>query len=90
MVSVILTLWFWATPIFIPEEKLAKAGHWAVILVRVNPLTYFVRAYRELILGYRIPLLLRWGGIAAAAAIVVFVCGGLFFRYMKRGFADVL
>jgi lipopolysaccharide transport system permease protein len=90
VLSVILTLWFWATPIFITEDTLARAGHWAVVLVRLNPLTYFVRAYREAILGYRIPLLLHWGAIAAAVAIVVFVCGGLFFRYMKRGFADVL
>ena len=90
VLSVILTLWFWATPIFLPEGTLARAGHWAVLLVKLNPLTYFVRAYREAILGYRIPLLLHWGAIAAAVAIVVFVCGGLFFRYMKRGFADVL
>jgi homopolymeric O-antigen transport system permease protein len=90
VLSVILTLWFWATPIFINEETLAKAGPWAVTLVKMNPLTYFVRGYREAILGRRIPLLLHWGAIAAAVAIVVFVCGGLFFRYMKRGFADVL
>jgi lipopolysaccharide transport system permease protein len=90
VLSVILTLWFWATPIFIPEATVAKAGRWAVILIKVNPLTYFVRAYREAILGYRIPLLFRWGAIAAGVSVVVFVCGGLFFRYMKRGFADVL
>ncbi len=90
VLSVILTLWFWATPIFLPEGTMAKAGHWAVVLIKLNPLTYFVRAYREAIMGYRIPLLLHWGAIAAVVAIVVFVCGGLFFRYMKRGFADVL
>ena len=27
---------------------------------------------------------------SAGFGIVVFVAGGLFFRYMKRGFADVL
>lgn len=90
VLSVVLTLWFWATPIFIPEDRLAQAGHWAVVLVKANPLTYFVRAYREAILGYRIPLLVHWGAIAVIVAIVVFICGGLFFRYMKRGFADVL
>jgi ABC-type polysaccharide/polyol phosphate export permease len=90
VLAVVLTLWFWATPILITEDKLAHAGRWAVILVKLNPLTYFVRAYREAILGYRLPLLMRWGSIAAAVAITVFVCGGLFFRYMKRGFADVL
>jgi hypothetical protein len=28
--------------------------------------------------------------ISAAFGISIFVVGGLFFRYMKRGFADVL
>ena len=87
---VILTLWFWATPILITEVQLRKAGHWPVVLVNLNPLTYFVRAWREVLLGYRIPALWHSGWIAAVSAIVVFVLGGLFFRYMKRGFADVL
>jgi lipopolysaccharide transport system permease protein len=90
VLAVILTLWFWATPILIPEDKLAHAGHWALWLLKLNPLTYFVRAYREALLGQRLPLVIHWGLSAAVFAIVVFVCGGLFFRYMKRGFADVL
>lgn len=90
VLTVILTLWFWATPILISEDKLQHAGRWALVLVDLNPLTYFVRAWREALLGYRIPALIHWGGIAAVFAIGVFVCGGLFFRYMKRGFADVL
>ncbi len=90
VLTVILTLWFWATPILISEGKLQHAGRWALVLVDMNPLTYFVRAWREALLGYRIPSLLHWGWISAAFAIVFFVCGGLFFRFMKRGFADVL
>jgi lipopolysaccharide transport system permease protein len=33
-----------------------------------------------------------WGDLAIAAAFgaMAFLLGGLFFRYMKRGFADVL
>ncbi len=87
---VILTLWFWATPIFINDAQFRHAGTWAVVLMDLNPLTYFVRAWREALLGYRMPLLIHWGEIAAAFAIGFFVCGGLFFRYLKRGFADVL
>lgn len=87
---VILTLWFWATPILIREDQVRRAGTWALVLMNMNPLTYFVRAWREALLGHRIPLLIHWGGISAAFAITVFVLGGLFFRYMKRGFADVL
>ncbi len=90
VLAVILTLWFWATPILISEDKLAHAGPWALLLLKLNPLTSFVRAYREALLGQRLPLLIHLGFTAAGFAIVSFVCGGLFFRYMKRGFADVL
>jgi lipopolysaccharide transport system permease protein len=90
VLTVLLTLWFWATPILITESKLQHAGRWALVMVRINPLTYFVLAWREALLGYRISSLLHWGAIAGACAVGVFVCGGLFFRYMKRGFADVL
>lgn len=90
VLMVILTLWFWATPILIREDQVRRAGTWALVLMNLNPLTYFVRAWREALLGYRIPLLIQWGWISAAFAIAVFVVGGLFFRYMKRGFADVL
>jgi hypothetical protein len=33
-----------------------------------------------------------WGelGVIAAFSVTVFVAGGLFFRHLKRGFADVL
>jgi lipopolysaccharide transport system permease protein len=87
VLAVILTLWFWATPILISEDKLPK---WALELLKANPLTYFVRAYREALLGNKPAPLMHWALTAAAFAIVVFICGGLFFRYMKRGFADVL
>lgn len=85
VLAVILTLWFWATPILLPEDKFP---HKAALLLRANPLAYIVRAYREILLGQAIPVkdLL----LTAAFAVAAFVCGGLVFRYMKRGFADVL
>jgi lipopolysaccharide transport system permease protein len=85
VLAVMLTLWFWATPILLTEDKYHG---WAVLVLRTNPLTYIVRAYREILLGHRIPL----ADLLATAifAAVAFVCGGMVFRYMKRGFADVL
>ena len=47
MLSVILTFWFWATPIFIAEGKFP---HWAAFLLRFNPLYYVVRSYRAILL----------------------------------------
>jgi lipopolysaccharide transport system permease protein len=85
VLAVILTLWFWATPILLPEDKFPG---WALLVLKANPLTYIVRAYREILLGHAVSL--RDLGSTAAFAITAFVCGGLIFRYMKRGFADVL
>jgi ABC-type polysaccharide/polyol phosphate export permease len=88
VLAVILTLWFWATPILITEDQLSKFGVWSLLLLRANPLAYIVRDYRDVLLGHAVPL--RDMTLTAAFASATFVCGGLIFRYMKRGFADVL
>jgi lipopolysaccharide transport system permease protein len=85
VLAVILTLWFWATPILLPEEKFPP---WAGILLKSNPLVAVVRTYRNALLGHAVSL--EDVAVTAAFAITAFVGGGLIFRYMKRGFADVL
>jgi len=87
-VTVALTFWFWLTPIMIPEQR---APHYPLVhwLLAVNPMTYAVRVYRSALLPN------HWAApadvvILAACGGAVFVAGGLFFRYLKRGFADVL
>jgi ABC-type polysaccharide/polyol phosphate export permease len=86
VLSVILTLWFWLTPIMITEQKIPERLRF---VKAINPMYYGVRAYRQILLTSRIPdasdlvLLFLYGAGA-------FLVGGLFFRYMKRGFADVL
>jgi lipopolysaccharide transport system permease protein len=86
VLTVILVFWFWVTPIFYTEQQIPQrfrfALHW-------NPLAFVVQAYRDRLLSYRIPSLHDLA-IIAAYAIAAFVAGGLFFRHLKRGFADVL
>jgi lipopolysaccharide transport system permease protein len=86
VLSVILVFWFWVTPIFISEQQIPErfrfALHW-------NPLAFVVQAYRDRLLSYRIPSLHDFA-IIAAYGIAAFLAGGLFFRHLKRGFADVL
>jgi lipopolysaccharide transport system permease protein len=86
VLSVILQFWFWLTPIFVTEDLYRGKAHW---LLAANPLYHIVRSYRFLLLTHRLPEL---GDLLAAAAFgaTAFLLGGLFFRYMKRGFADVL
>ncbi len=86
VLTVALTLWFWVTPIFLSEERFPRRFRF---LLAVNPLAPMVRAYRGMLLGGTWP---RAGELASSAiwGVAVFIAGGLFFRYMKRGFADVL
>lgn len=86
VLSVVLTFWFWLTPIFINEEQIPKQVRF---IVRLNPLAFMVRAYRDRLLSYRVPNLHDFLVIFAYAT-TAFVLGGLFFRHLKRGFADVL
>jgi lipopolysaccharide transport system permease protein len=86
VVSVILLFWFWMTPIFLAPDMVPARAR---VLLLVNPFYYVVKGYRKLLLGSNMPDL-RDIAIVAACATAAFVAGGLFFRYMKRGFADVL
>jgi ABC-type polysaccharide/polyol phosphate export permease len=88
VVSVVLTLWFWMTPIFITEDHYPNRL-WARWLLAANPMTYLVRAYRAMLIDSSAPAAADLA-IAAAYGCAVFAAGGLFFRHMKRGFADVL
>lgn len=86
VLSVVLTFWFFATPVMLGESQYPR---WANRILAANPLTYLVRAYRDLLLSSRVP---RASDLAIAAGfgVAMFVLGGLFFRHVKRGFADVL
>lgn len=84
--NVLLTFWFWMTPIFITEDKIPPN---LLFLLQGNPMSYFVRAYRDRLLTT------AWPDPAELAAMMAwsigaFFAGGLFFRHLKRGFADVL
>ena len=86
VISVLMTLWFWATPIMITERQIPPRFH---AMIELNPMSWVVRAYRYRLLSAQWP---SWQEIAVlfAYSAAVFVAGGLFFRHLKRGFADVL
>jgi lipopolysaccharide transport system permease protein len=86
MLAVLLTFWFWLTPIMFTEDQFPS---WARFLLTINPMFYVVKGYRSVLLTSSLPRLGDFAILAVAAA-AVFILGGLFFRYMKRGFADVL
>lgn len=85
-VTVILTVWFWMTPIFIFENQVPARLR---ILLYANPLASLVHAYRQVLLSAQVPGW-REAGVLAVISVAVFFFGGLVFRHLKRGFADVL
>jgi lipopolysaccharide transport system permease protein len=86
VLNVVMTLWFWLTPIMIPEDRIPRRFHF---LVAWNPMSWMVRAYRFRLLSSGWP---GWKELAvlSVSSAGMFVIGGLFFRHLKRGFADVL
>ena len=89
VVIVILTFWFWFTPIFFDETQLSRVSNKLVFVMHFNPLAEVVIAYRKCLLIGEMP---TWQGLVAiyGIALVTFIIGGIFFRYVKRSFADVL
>jgi len=86
VLGVILNVWYWLTPIMIPEDKIPPRFR---PLMDWNPMAWVVRAYRERLLTANWPSLHEIA-VLAFYSMTVFLIGGLFFRHLKRGFADVL
>ncbi len=86
VVSVVLVLWFWFTPIFYQASAVPRQ---LAPLLNLNPLSYVVEGYRDLLLLGRFPNLagLGWLGLFS---VVAFLAGGFVFRNVKREFVDVL
>ena len=86
VLTVVMTLWFWITPIMITRQQIPPRFQ---KLVALNPMSWVVEAYRYRLLSAQWPSL-REIAVLAAYSMAVFIAGGLFFRHLKRGFADVL
>jgi len=87
IISVVLTFWFWFTPIFYDGAS-PKFAKFAFILI-LNPLAQVVIGYRHCLLDGRMPSLSSLAALVSVS-LVVFVAGGMFFRHIKREFVDVL
>ena len=74
VLNVVMTLWFWLTPIMIPEAKIPQRFHF---LVARNPMSWMVRAYRYRLLS---PVWPGWKELAvlSISSAAVFVMGGFF------------
>lgn len=85
--SIILSLWFYGTPIIYPPEVIPAALRFWVF--RLNPLTAIVEVYRDLVL---IGNFSHWQDLLTAygISVVVFVVGFQIYHRLRPAFADVL
>jgi lipopolysaccharide transport system permease protein len=87
IMTLILTLWFFITPICYPESTNLSPAISAVI--RQNPLYVLVRGYRAVFLeGHApelLPLVKLW-----AIALALFFLGHVWFYRLRKSFADVI
>ncbi|MBK9167850.1 MAG: ABC transporter permease [Bryobacterales bacterium] len=86
MIGLLLTLWFFLTPICYPEASLPPA---ALPVLSQSPIYILVRGYRDVLLEARMPdpvaLAKLWG-----MAAVAFLGGYAWFHKLRRSFADVI
>ena len=87
--SVFLTLWTYLTPIFYKIESL-KVDSFAYKIVKLNPMYYFVRYFRDAVYNYHYT---NWGipymrtlGLLYIIGIASFVIGISLFKLLKKKF----
>ena len=99
LLSIILQLWIYLTPIIYPIERVQQAStsvggllHTPVTVLDIynlNPMVHFVALFRQLIYDNRWPDTVEWV-ICTLWAIVVFCVGLLVFRKNERNLAETL
>jgi lipopolysaccharide transport system permease protein len=87
IMALVLTLWFFITPICYPESNNLSPA--IAALMRKNPLYVLVRGYRAVFLeGHApamVPLVKLW-----VVALVLFFLGHVWFHRLRKSFADVI
>jgi ABC-2 type transport system permease protein len=81
--EVLLTIWFYATPIIYPIEVVPPNLLW---LFRLNPMLYLLQIFRDPLYMGTVPEGHVWG-IAAGFAFSAFIAGGLIFTARSNEYA---
>jgi ABC-type polysaccharide/polyol phosphate export permease len=84
LVGVVLTLWFYMTPVIYPVDIVPEKYLW---IFDINPMSLFINAYRRVLLEGEAPGIEKVLAGAAIAA-VTFIVGYFLFKRMEKGFAD--
>jgi len=84
LVGVVLTLWFYMTPVLYPASAVPDKYRW---VFDINPNAVLIDAYRRVILYGQEPDLKKVL-VGAAVAAITFLVGYWLFKKMEAGFAD--
>ena len=85
VLQIVLSVWFWLTPVMYRPDKLKGFEHVAML----SPMAIVVTGYRNSLLNLGQPSFAQVL-MAAAISAIVFIVGALIFRQAKPAFADVL
>ena len=86
IMGLLMLSWFFFTPIFWASDRFPSQ---IMRILEYNPMFVVVDGYRYLLLAGRIPPLSNLAYLAVIS-FVTFGVGGIFFRKLKPGFAEVL
>lgn len=85
LVSFILQLWIYATPVIYPFSVAGKFK-W---LVTINPMSGLIEAHRSMMLGHQ-AVNYSIFAISIVLTLIIFTTGLLYFKSIERKFADVI
>lgn len=86
MINLILTLWFYLTPVLYAVEFFPEQYRW---IFKINPMSVFINAYRQVLLGGSMPNLVSLS-IGVLVALVIFYLSFRFFKKLEGTFADIV
>ncbi len=86
IIGVIITGWFFFTPIFYSSTIVPPK---ILPLLKLNPMYYVIEGYRYTLLAGKIPPLENFL-ILLFFSVAAFGIGGMIFRRLKPGFAELL
>ncbi len=81
----LIQIWMFLTPVIYSTGIIPENWRWLILL---NPMAGIIDAYRSAVLGKPF----EWGslGISMGIAVVIFLCGLIYFRKTEKYFADII
>lgn len=87
MVNFLIQLAMYGTPIVYNLNMFSNTSNLLVQLIRMNPLTIIVGAYRDIFLYHQMFDLPQFG-VVAIIALVILCIGTMVFHKLEKGFAE--